>query len=150
MSSMQTHPIFKDIWLHTDAELADILGAGIVERETIHQWPLSCVQKVCLDGGQKFAYKSQLPPSVEGDFYERASSALLPGCRVLGDLGRCHTMTLDWIEAPLLRDTVHSGSELVACGERILSQICEIRGEPACLSGYQFAGGMVSSGQNNP
>jgi hypothetical protein len=134
MVRMQTHPVFKDILLHTDTELAEIFGAGIKERKTIHQWPLSCVQQLCLESGKKLAYKSQLPPTVECDFYERASSALLPGHRVLGNIGRCHTMVLDWIDAPLLREAVHSHRELAAYGDQLLSQICEIRGDlPAYL-----------------
>jgi hypothetical protein len=38
------------IRLHSDSELAEVLGAGIVERQTIHEWPLSCVQRVVLEG----------------------------------------------------------------------------------------------------
>jgi Phosphotransferase enzyme family len=131
---VQTHPIFKEILLHSDNELAEILGSSVVERRTIHQWPLSCVQKLTLEDGRQLAYKSQLPPSVEGDFYERASSDLLPAHRILGGLGQCRMMTLDWIDAPLLRDAAHSQSDLLGHGERILARISRIRGElPAYL-----------------
>jgi hypothetical protein len=32
--------VFTDIALHSDDELAQLLGSGIEERETIHAWPL--------------------------------------------------------------------------------------------------------------
>src|SRR5437667_10279494 len=110
---MQTHPFFPDILMHSDDELAEALGVEIVERETIHAWPLSCVQRLLLDDGTKLIYKSQLPPTVEPEFYESASSALLPDHHMLGKLGDCATMTFDWIEAPLLRDEARSDAELV-------------------------------------
>ena len=40
---MQTHPIFTNILMHEDVELAERLGVEIVERETIHAWPLSAI-----------------------------------------------------------------------------------------------------------
>jgi hypothetical protein len=42
---MQQHPHF-DLWLHDDAELANVLGSPLRERTTIHEWPLSCVQRI--------------------------------------------------------------------------------------------------------
>lgn len=126
---MQTHPFFTDILMHSDAELAEALGVGIVERETIHQWPLSCVQRLLLDDGTRLIYKSQLPPTVEPEFYANASSSLLPGHRLLEKLGGCATMTLDWIDAPLLRDEARSESELVDHGRQVVAQIGEIRGD---------------------
>ena len=58
---MITHPTLTGILLHSDQELASLLGAGILCRNTIHEWPLSCVQKVTLDNGKQLIYKSQLP-----------------------------------------------------------------------------------------
>ena len=80
---MQTHPVFADILLHADDELAAALDSDIVERETIHVWPLSCVQRLLLGDGTRLIYKSQLPPTVEPEFYARAASPLLPGHRTL-------------------------------------------------------------------
>jgi hypothetical protein len=115
--------------MHTDDELAERLGAGISERETIHEWPLSCVQRLLLADGTKRIYKSQLPPTVEPEFYERASSPLLAAHRMLDRLGKCATMTFDWIDAPLLRDTARGDAELIDHGRQIVAQIGEIRGE---------------------
>jgi hypothetical protein len=126
---MQTHPFFTDILMHTADELAETLGVEIVERETIHQWPLSCVQRLLLGDGRKLIYKSQLPPTVEPEFYASASSPLLLGHRVLEKLGNCATMTIDWMDAPLLRDQARSDAELVHHGRQVLRQIGEIRGE---------------------
>jgi hypothetical protein len=126
---MQTHPFFTNILLHSDDELAERLGAEIVERETIHEWPLSCVQRLLLADGARRVYKSQLPPTVEPEFYQNASSSLLTGHRVLDKLGDCATMTFDWIEAPLLRDVAQSDAELVYQGRQVVEQIGEIRGD---------------------
>ena len=126
---MEQHPIFPAIHLHSDSELAEALGASIVERETIRQWPLSCVQRLVLNGGEKLVYKSQLPPTVETRFFERACSAILPSHRFLGKLGRCDTMTIEWIDAPLLRDTAVSAPDIVEHGKRILLQISQIQGD---------------------
>ncbi|AGL03138.1 hypothetical protein [Desulfoscipio gibsoniae] len=101
---MITHPAFTDILMHSDQELADILGIRIISRNTIYEWPLSCMQKLTLDNGKKLIYKSQLPPTVEPDFYEHAVSKLLPAYQVIGKFGNCNTMIIDWIDAPLLSD----------------------------------------------
>src|SRR5436189_2394857 len=45
---MQTHHVFKNLALHSTQELAAWLGTDIVSRETIHVWPLSCVQRLKL------------------------------------------------------------------------------------------------------
>lgn len=129
MEDVQSHPLFKDIVMHSDEELARLFGAEIVERETIHEWPLSCVQRVLLDDHRKLIYKSQLPPTVEREFYENAVSSLLPGHRVLERLGECDIMTIDWIDTPLLRDAVSSEVDLVEHGRRLVSEIGKMRGE---------------------
>lgn len=126
---MQTHPFFTNILMHSDDELAAALGHAIAERETLHAWPLSCVQRLLLADGTKRSYKSQLPPTVEPEFYESASSPLLPGHRLLGKLGDCATMAFEWIDAPLLRDQARSDAELVDHGRQVVAQIGAIRGE---------------------
>src|SRR5262249_10503582 len=125
-SRMLTHPFFTNILMHSDDELAERLSVAILERETIHEWPLSCVQRLHLVDGTKRIYKSQLPPTVEPEFYEMASSSILPEHRVLDRLGNCATMTFDWIEAPLLRDVAQGDAELVYHGRQVVEQIGEI------------------------
>ena len=43
------HPYF-DLRLHDDQELESHLSTKIVERITLHEWPLSCVQRLTLEG----------------------------------------------------------------------------------------------------
>ncbi|MBI3960182.1 MAG: hypothetical protein HY328_15325 [Chloroflexi bacterium] len=49
---MVNHPYF-DLLLHDDAELAAHLGDAIVERVTLHEWPLSCVQRLTTAQGRR-------------------------------------------------------------------------------------------------
>lgn len=127
MDAVQVHSLFPDLQLHTDEELASLLDGELMERETIHQWPLSCVQRLRLDDGRRLVYKSQLPPTLEVPFYERVTSPLLARHQYLGQLGRCEVMTLEWIEAPLLSSLVHSEAELVEHGRRVIAEIGRIQ-----------------------
>src|SRR5436309_10612868 len=88
------HPTFPDVLLHSDDELAHELGSAVVDRRTVHAWPLSCVQRLALEDGRALAYKSQLPPTVEPEFYDAASTPLLARHRSLGRLGQCRTMVV--------------------------------------------------------
>lgn len=126
---MVRHPLFKRIVMHSDTELAGALGADIAERRTIHQWPLSCVQKLRLDDGRKLAYKSQLPPTVEPAFYANVASDLLTGHRWLTKIGDCEIMTFDWVDVPLLGSLAFTEAELLHHGSRVISQIGEIQSE---------------------
>lgn len=126
---MATHPFFTRLQTHSDEELSERLGLPITERETIHEWPLSWVQRLRLADGRRLIYKSQLPPTVEPEFYARASSSLLPGHRRLENLGECATMLFDWIDAPLLRDVAESDAALIDHGRRIVGQIGAIGGD---------------------
>jgi hypothetical protein len=123
------HPDFPDMALHSDAELADVLGVEIVGRSTIHEWPLSCVQKLELRDGSSYAYKSQLPPTVEPAFYENASSPLLPGHRLLETVGDCQIMLIDWVDAPALHDVLDGADDVFTRGQEIVAAIGDITGE---------------------
>src|SRR5262245_44480392 len=116
--------------MHPDAELEAVLGASLLSRVTIHEWPLSRVQRLELADGSVLAYKTQLPPSVELAFYDQASSSLLVKHRALGQLGRAQTMVLDWIDAPQLRERMLGPEELVRHGREIASRIGRIEGSP--------------------
>lgn len=127
---VERHPVFPRIRLHSDLELTKALGAGIVERQIIHEWPLSCVQRVVLEGGERLVYKSQLPPTVELAFYERIASSLLTSHRFLAKADDCEIMTLDWIDAPLLRDAVRSNEEWIVHGKELMARIGAMKGVP--------------------
>ena len=125
---MDRHPFFSNILLHTNDELAE-LGLDVRARETLHEWPLSCVQWLELGDGRRVIYKSQLPPTVEPLFYDQARSPLLIGHRTLGTYGDCTTMVFDWIDAPLLHNLVHDEREFVEQGKRVVAQIGAIAGD---------------------
>jgi hypothetical protein len=55
---MYRHPYF-DLVLHDDEELSALLGWRIVERRTLHEWPLSCVQRVTTADDTRIVYKAQ-------------------------------------------------------------------------------------------
>ncbi|GAB3418451.1 aminoglycoside phosphotransferase family protein [Flindersiella endophytica] len=126
---MLTHPFFTDLVAHDDAELGRLLGSAVESRETIHEWPLSWVRKLRLDDGRTLVYKSQLPPTVEAAFYRAATSPLLPHVQVLGRLGGCTTLVVDWIDAPTLQDASLDEAGFVEHARRVVEQIGEIKGD---------------------
>jgi hypothetical protein len=140
---MERHPYF-DLWLHDTPELSAHLGVEIVERVTIHDWPLSCVQLLRLVDGKQMIYKSQLQAaSVEPDFYaafnhDRAgvsylSRSRLPQAEILGTLENSIVMIFEYIDAPRLEDLHLTEAEIVKHGSRLLS---ELRQFPADLPVY--------------
>jgi hypothetical protein len=131
---MHVHPFFNNLLLHSNNELSELLGSAIATRKTIHEWPLSCVQQLVLEDGTKLVYKTQLPPTVEPPFYQYATSPLLPRHRLLGKLGQCETMTMEWIDAPLLSNLATNETSLVEHGKQLIAQIGVIEGNcPAYL-----------------
>lgn len=72
-----------DLYLHEDTELEQLLGAGVATRETLAEWPLSCVQRVRLADGRTLIYKAQARPTVEPDFYAAARSPMLVAATAL-------------------------------------------------------------------
>jgi hypothetical protein len=125
-----THPTFAGLALHSDEELGKLLGTAIIGRSTVREWPLSCVQRIDLENGQRIAYKSQRQPTVEPEFYAEADSPLLPAHRSLGTLGDCAVLALDWVDAPPLGDTVGDEDDLLTHGRRLVAAIGTIGGRP--------------------
>jgi hypothetical protein len=123
------HPTLPGIMLHSDEELGKLLGVAVKGRKTVHEWPRSCVQGVRLVDGTPLAYKSQLPPTVEPEFYAAADSPLLPAHRNLGALGDCTTMTLEWVSAPKLRKLTKDPDELAGHARRVVAEIAKIGGD---------------------
>jgi len=121
---MLTHPFMSDLVMCDDNRLAALLGEVSV-RETIHEWPLSWVQRLQLADGSRYAYKSQLPPTVEPEFYDAARSPLLPEHRRLDRFGVCDTMIVEWLDVPRL-DEMPEGKERVTHAWRLLGQIAEL------------------------
>ncbi|MBX3010271.1 MAG: phosphotransferase [Caldilineaceae bacterium] len=125
---MKKHPYF-DLWLHDDAELAALIGLVIMERTTIHEWPLSCVQRLQCATGQRFIYKVQAPPTVEPSFYQSARSPLLAAARRLPDEGLSAAMVLEEVAGCLLGDLALDKQEKLAKVDEILAGIATIQGE---------------------
>ena len=125
---MHVHPHFPNLILHSNNELSELLGKTVSSRKTLHEWPLSCVQQLVLQDGSKLVYKTQLPPTVEPGFYEAAKTSLLPQYRLLSKMGQCETMTLEWIDAPLLSNVATEENSILAYGKAVIEQIGAIEG----------------------
>lgn len=126
--AIDQHPYF-DLWLHSNNELAVTLDSKIVQRVTLHEWPLSCVQRLQLENGEKIIYKAQFSEGVEAEFYERAISPLLPAHRNLGTYQQTRAMLIEHIDAPLMDELSLSDEEKVRIGQLILEAIAGIEGE---------------------
>lgn len=130
---MHRHPAF-DLWLHDDDELAAALGSAPTERTTIHEWPLSCVQRLRTADGGRHIYKVQAPPTIEPEIYARARSPLLVSVRVLDTAGTTVAMLMDEVDAPRLGDVRPGEAKAAAIGETLVRQIAEIEGEPPSMA----------------
>jgi hypothetical protein len=133
---MHRHLHFS-LWMHDDDELASLAGGEIVERVTLHEWPLSCVQRLTLAGGRRLIYKTQYGPTVEPEVYARVRSDLLPWAETIyradGHAGRHpgkHAgMLIEYVNAPMLEDLAPSEEEAVRVGREVQARISAIEGE---------------------
>src|ERR1700733_2084242 len=123
---VQMDPRSRKIAMHSNSELEQIFHERIVERVTVHEWPLSSVQRITFQSGQRVAYKAQLPPTVEPEFYQRAQSSLLPDYRILGEVENCTTMAIGWIEHPSLQSCNLDVDMLVTHGRQVVSHISRL------------------------
>ena len=123
---MYRHPYF-DLWMHEDSELAICLGMPVVGRLTIHEWPLSCVQRLNLADGCTWIYKVQSQPTVEPEFYQQARSNLLVGARVLPIPGMPAALLLQDVRAENL-DAYANSCEILRHVEAILESLGHIHG----------------------
>lgn len=122
---MQPHPYF-DLRLHDDQELGALVGSPITARVTIHEWPLSCVQRLHLADGRTMIYKSQCGPTVEAAVYQHARSPLLTSGRTFYDQAGDVIMVFEEITAPRLADLTFSPEQLVTIGQQLCQQISGI------------------------
>ncbi len=125
---MHRHSLF-DLWLHDDQELAELLGSPVVSRTTIHEWPLSCVQRVVCAAGPAWIYKAQTEPTVEPEFCAQARSPVLAAARVVPHDHGPAALLLEDVTAPRLGDQVLDSHDRLATVERVLAQIAQIGGE---------------------
>jgi hypothetical protein len=122
---MIRHAYF-DLWLHTNDELSAYLGLPIIERATLHEWPLSCVQRIVTADRHRRIYKTQAASTVEHTFYAAARSKLL----VKSDVVEYEPsiMFLEFVDAPTPSNL--SEPEAVQLANQALAEIRRIEGDP--------------------
>ena len=125
---MHRHPNF-DLVLHDDDELSELLGCRVVERPTLHEWPLSCVQHVTTADGTRIIYKAQAAPTIEPEFYAAARSPLLPRTRTVYRTERHACMLIEFIDAPRLADLRLPAAEVVRIGRAVIEAMTQIEGQ---------------------
>src|SRR5215216_6348916 len=125
---MYQHKYFN-LRLHDNVELEEILRVKIVERRTLHEWPLSCVEQVITSEGRKWVYKSQFGPTVESQFYENAKSKLLVAGKTLykSESGFVN-MLLEFIDAPRIEDLHLSDNAIIAAWNNLSQNIAKMEG----------------------
>jgi hypothetical protein len=128
---MLHHPYF-DLWLHDDEELVPLVGAEIAERVTLHEWPLSCVQRLTLGDGRRLIYKTQYGPTVEPEVYARARSPLLPWAETLYRADGHACMLIEYTDAPMFEDLQPSEEQALRVGREVQARIAEIDGDLPC------------------
>jgi hypothetical protein len=130
---MHKHEHF-DLVMHDDGELAAHLGSAVVGRKTLHEWPLSCVQRLALADGRRLIYKSQsAPPSVEAAFYRAAGSPMLVEAEVIHEADGHVCMLLECIHGPRAETAGLAEEEAVRLGRELLAQIAELEGPLPCF-----------------
>lgn len=130
---MRRHP-WIDLWLHDDAELAALLGSPVIERATIHEWPLSCVQRLRTADDRAHIYKAQTAPTVEPAFYTHARAPLLAVVRVLDAIDGPAALLIEEIVAPRLIDLRLTEEEALHLGREVLERIALIEGDLPSLA----------------
>ena len=125
---MHRHPYF-DLVLHDDEELSALLGCRIVERRTLHEWPLSCVQRVTTADDTRIIYKAQAAPTIEPEFYAAARSPLLPWARTIYRAEQHACMLIEFIDAPRLADLRLPAADVVRIGRAVIEEMTRIEGQ---------------------
>ncbi|OZB98890.1 phosphotransferase [Paenibacillus sp. XY044] len=125
---MHRHQSF-DLLLHDDEELGEYLDSPVSQRVTIHEWPLSCVQRICTEQGGSYIYKVQAPPTLEAQFYARARSPLMVSVRVIETKSDTTAMLMEEIKAPRLNDIPLKESEAAAIANDLTEMIGRIHGD---------------------
>jgi Ser/Thr protein kinase RdoA (MazF antagonist) len=128
---MLDHPYFE-LKLHDDEELEALIGDQIIERVTLHEWPLSCVQRLTLAQGRKLIYKTQYGPTVEAEVYERARSSLLPWAQTLYRAQGHTCMLIEYVDAPMFEDLEPSAEEALRVAREVRAQMDELRDDLPC------------------
>lgn len=119
---MEHHPYF-DLWLYSTDELSVLLSAPVTGRCTLHEWPLSCVQRITLADGKKLIYKIQAREGVEPDFYTQVKSPLLPHYQILEPYHNSVAMLFEYIDAPTMQNLHLSPAEILCHGQALVAAV---------------------------
>jgi len=120
---------YHNLLFHDDDELADLVGAPLEERVTIHEWPLSSVERITTEEGRRLIYKSQCGPTVEPEFYARARSSLLPWATTLYRTESHSCMLIECLDAPRLQDVTLKGDDAERVALAVLAEIADVEGD---------------------
>lgn len=126
---MHPHPAFPGILVLDDDEIAERLGSQVVARRTEHAWPLTSTDEIRLADGRRFAYKAQIPPTVESEFYAAVDSPLLAEHHDLGSTGSTRHLVTAWLDAPRLgaeRAGAEGEESFVAQARSVVVEIARI------------------------
>jgi hypothetical protein len=127
---MHAHEFFGDLLVHDDDELGDLLGCPVAARTLRHEWPLSRLEDVRLRDGRRYAYKAQLPPTVEPGFYAVARTHLLVPHLALGAAGRTTFLATEWLDVPALSGLGLGHEEFLDHARRVIRETAGIAGSP--------------------
>ena len=130
---MHPHPSENvDLLIHDDQELSEILQSPILSRETLHEWPLSHVEKITLPN-QTLVYKARRSWTAELDFHRAHMQNHTPHIRSLVAWRSrlpYHWLWLEYIEGIPMQPMAYD--EAQATGAALLPQIAalEVPGLP--------------------
>ena len=106
-----------------------MLGRPLIERSTLHEWPLSCVQRIrTADGGTRI-YKAQSEPTVEPSFYASVRSLLLAHAQIIDRAGMPAALLIEELTAPCLSDLRLTEADVLRAGQVLLAEIAQITGD---------------------
>lgn len=125
---MYCHDHFQ-LLLHDDNELAVVLQDRIIDRLTLHEWPLSCVQQLLTSGGRKFIYKSQRSPSVESEFYANATSSLIVSGQTIYSSNEQACILIEFVDGQLVKHLNLAETDAVRIASEVTAQIRNITGK---------------------
>ncbi len=128
---MEKHEFFN-LQLHTDEELSIVYGSRVLQRTTLHEWPLSCVQLVVREDGHRSIYKSQSGPTLEAKVLQTVSGDILPAVRVLHAADGYLIMDIEYIDSPLAESVPMSPDEAVLHGRALVRQIGALACSDSC------------------
>jgi hypothetical protein len=132
---MTTRQPYFDLALHTDAELGAALGSAVVARETLAEWPLSCVQRIRAADGRTRIYKAQAQPTVEPEFYAVARSPAVVAATALPNPPGPPALLLEDVAAPRLSDLRIAPEDALRIADAVLEVIAGIGGDPLVTRG---------------